>query len=115
VTILVGPNGSGKSTIIEAIAALCGFAVLDGNRNHAIGDQGPNPLADALRPGWLPKITTGFSTCAEGFAGFIIQIDELSRYDQRCLDMFVGRSGAERSHGEGYLEIFRSRISGRGT
>ncbi|GBQ22875.1 AAA family ATPase [Tanticharoenia sakaeratensis] len=114
VTILVGPNGSGKSTIIEANAALCDFALLGGNRKHAIGDQEPNPLADALRPSWLPKITTGLFTRADGFAGFIAQIDELARYDPRCLDMFDGRSGTERSHGEGYLEIFRNRISGRG-
>lgn len=115
VTILVGPNGSGKSTIIEAIAALCGFARDGGNRNFAIGDQGENKLADALRPSWLPKVTTGFFMRAEGFAGFVRQVDDLIRDSDRAfLSVFGGRSGSERSHGEGHLELFRSRLSGRG-
>ena len=58
VTVIAGPNGSGKSTIIDALAALCGFARHGGNRDFATGDQGPNQLADALRPAWLPRVTT---------------------------------------------------------
>jgi len=119
VTILVGPNGSGKSTIIEAIAAVCGFARHGGNRNFAIGDQGENKLADALRPAWLPKVTTGFFTRAEGFAGFVGQVDQLIAEADfasraRFLQIFGGRRGSERSHGEGYLELFRRRLAGRG-
>jgi predicted ATPase len=119
VTILVGSNGSGKSTIVEAIAALCGFARFGGNRNFAIGDQGENKLADALRATWLPKITTGFFTRAEGFAGFVGQVDQLIAEADPIsqglfLQIFGGRSGSEQSHGEGYLELFRRRLAGRG-
>ena len=47
-------------------------------------------------------------------SGFIAQIDELAKEDRRFHTMFGGRSGAARSHGEGYLEVFRRRIEGRG-
>ncbi len=114
VTVLVGPNGSGKSTVIEAIAALCGFARNGGDRSYAIGDQGRNPLAEALRAAWLPKVTTGFFTRAEGFSAFIGQVDDLARDEPAFRSVFGGRCGAERSHGEGYLELFRTRLSRRG-
>jgi predicted ATPase len=119
ITIIAGPNGSGKSTIIEALAALCGFARHGGNRDFALGDQGPNPLAEALRPAWLPRVTTGFFTRAEGFAAFVTQVDDLINDRENphrlgFLNVFGGRAGTERSHGEGYLELFRKRLAGRG-
>ena len=119
VTVIAGPNGSGKSTIIEALAALCGFPRHGGNQNLAVGDQGPNPLADALRPAWLPRVNTGFFTRAEGFAAFVKQVDDLLADEDNphrlgFLEIFGGRPGSERSHGEGYLELFRKRLAGRG-
>ena len=78
VTILVGVNGSGKSTLIEAIAALCGFGAQGGNRNYALASGPANPLADALRAAWLPKVATGFYIRAETMMGFIDQVDAIA-------------------------------------
>ncbi|MBB2159482.1 AAA family ATPase [Gluconacetobacter sacchari] len=118
VTIFAGPNASGKSTLIEALAALCGFPLHGGNRNFAIGPQGRNALAEALRPSWFPKFTSGFFVRAEGFAALIAEIDRLAAedpgYAADFLAEFGGRSGTERSHGEGYFHLFSRRIAGRG-
>ena len=51
---------------------------------------------------------------AEGFAGFIAQIDALAEEHPEFHEVFGGRSGATRSHGEGHLDVFRRRIDGRG-
>jgi predicted ATPase len=109
VTILVGVNGSGKSTILEAIASLCGFGRLGGNKNYGSHTTPLDPLASCLRPSWRPKISRGFYTRAETFSGFISQVDGFGVQDE-----YGGRSLSERSHGEAYLEVFKSRIGGRG-
>ena len=109
VTILVGTNGSGKSTILEALAHLCGFGRLGGNQNYASGDQDGETLGKYLRAGWLPKVARGFYTRAETFSGLVGQIDGFG-----AEDAYGGRSLTERSHGEAYLEIFRSRVQGKG-
>jgi predicted ATPase len=109
VTILVGTNGSGKSTILEAIAQLCGFGQLGGNRNYAADRQDGDALGNYLRAGWLPKVGRGFYTRAETFSGFVGQVDGFD-----ANEFYGGRSLAERSHGEAYLEIFRNRVQGKG-
>jgi predicted ATPase len=40
VTILAGENGTGKSTLIESIAAHCGFNLSGGSRNHVYSEKG---------------------------------------------------------------------------
>jgi predicted ATPase len=109
VTILAGLNGSGKSTILEAIAYLCGFGRLGGNRNYQSGADAPDLLGKCLRPVWLPKVGRGFYTRAETFWALINQIDGFG-----AQEAYGGQSLTERSHGEAYLEIFRNRINGRG-
>lgn len=109
VTIIVGPNGSGKSTIIESLAYLCGFGRSGGSKNYAIHQQDDEILGKCLRAGWLPKVTHGFYTRAETFSDFVAQIDQFEAQDQ-----YGGRSLTQRSHGEGYLEIFSSRIQSGG-
>ncbi len=106
VTILVGVNGSGKSTILEAIAALCGFARYGGNRNYAREEDKRDALGDYLKASWHPKVTRGFYTRAESFDRLIGKVDE-----------WAGREGKplrEHSHGEAYLDVFRSRVRGDG-
>jgi predicted ATPase len=109
VTILVGVNGSGKSTILEAIASLCGFGKLGGNKNYASHDAPLDPLAACLRPSWRPRVTRGFYTRAETFSGFISQVDGYG-----AQDAYGGKSLSLRSHGEAYLEVFRNRVTGKG-
>ena len=60
VTYFIGENGTGKSTVLEAIAKLCGFHLGGGGEGHQLhrtSDHSESPLADALRPSWLPKIS----------------------------------------------------------
>ena len=114
VTIFVGNNGSGKSTLLEAIAGICGFGRYGGTRNYHGANEGDDLLSSALRAAWLPKVTSGFYTRAETLMGFIAQIDEIAAEDPRHYGGYGGRSLTTRSHGEGYLELFRSKLSGRG-
>ena len=118
VTVLAGPNGSGKSTILEALAACCGFGRQGGNRNHALGDQavnrGENRLAEHLRLSWLPKVTQGFFVRGESFPGFIRQLDGLDSGWVDEGDALQGRPLSERSHGEAYHKVFRTRLRGHG-
>jgi predicted ATPase len=48
VTIICGENGTGKSTLIELIAAHCGFSITGGNRNHRSADE-ENDVAALLK------------------------------------------------------------------
>nr|WP_239479552.1 AAA family ATPase [Actibacterium sp. 188UL27-1] len=105
VTIIAGENGSGKSTLIEAIAWLAGFTPTGGGPNRdprADAEEAETSraqLADALQPGWLPKVSTGWFFRAETFFTVAQQIasDYLSW-----------------SHGEGFLRIFSERMSAPG-
>ena len=106
VTILVGVNGSGKSTILEAIAALCGFGRFGGNRNYIMRDDGLEVLGKHLCGSWRPKVTSGFYTRAETFGDLIGMVDSVGRWS--------GGPLGERSHGEAYLEVFGKRIKGQG-
>jgi predicted ATPase len=113
VTIIVGVNGSGKSTILEAIAGLCGFGKLGGNKNYDKGEQ--DVFGSCLRASWLPKITNGFYTRAESFYGFIKQVDQIAQDSGADIyEGYGGRSLTTRSHGEAYLSVFRQRIQGQG-
>ena len=71
VTIIVGANCSGKSTLLEAIAAHCGFALTGGTRNVAHRTSEEEELSSFLRFSWLPKATQGFFFRAEAFFAFV--------------------------------------------
>jgi predicted ATPase len=106
VTFFVGENGSGKSTLLEAIAECCGFNPEGGNRDHhraVFADR--SELAQALRLGWLPKVTEGFFMRAESFYNFATYIDEVS--DLRA---YGGKSLHAQSHGESFLALFTHRF-----
>ncbi|MCQ8277528.1 AAA family ATPase [Acetobacteraceae bacterium KSS8] len=108
VTIFVGVNGSGKSTLLEAIAALSGFGGDGGNRNYRDSTTvAEERLSQALRASWKPKVSRGFYTRAETIMGLISRIDAFDAQVD-----YGGRSLTTRSHGEGYLQIFRNRIEG---
>lgn len=106
ITIILGENGTGKSTFIEALAAVAGFGQGGGNRDHGgAALDGASRLAEALRAGWLPKITTGWFFRAETFFGLARYLDD------------AGSPAADflsHSHGEGFMRVFEERMSRQG-
>src|SRR3954463_7052162 len=106
ITIIVGENGTGKSTLLEAIAAKCGFALQGGNRNHredAVYDS--TPLDEALTLSWLPRIHQGFFLRAETFTNFATKVDQLD-----VGWAYGGKSLHAQSHGESFMALFNSRF-----
>jgi predicted ATPase len=122
VLCFVGENGSGKSTLLEAIALACGFGAEGGTRNFLLstrrepeGDNDPEAplerLADALRLTWTRRQSDGFFLRTESFYNVATYLDRLGG---DALKPYGGISLHERSHGESFLTLFLSRISGRG-
>src|ERR1700738_3616470 len=73
ITIIVGENGTGKSTLLEGIAVLAGYDEAGGGKGYMPVDHSNateamgGELSEALRAGWLPKITNGWFFRAGGF------------------------------------------------
>lgn len=115
VTIIVGENGTGKSTLIEAIAALSGYDEAGGgkgyrpvNHSNAIDKSGAE-LADVLRAGWLPKVTSGWFFKAESFFSVARYLDDAAREGGGAPPDFLSWS-----HGEGFVRFFEERMSRQG-
>lgn len=140
VTFFVGENGSGKSTLLEAIAAATGLPAVGSQRidaDETLGAQ--RMLGRSLQLVWNRRTHRGFFLRAEDFFGFakalarereehkrrLIEIDE--EYRDRSaqartlargpaaasLGAIEARYGADpdaRSHGQAFLELFRSRF-----
>jgi predicted ATPase len=115
VTIIVGENGTGKSTLIEAIAALSGYDEAGGGKgyrpvDHANAiDKSGAELADALRAGWLPKVTSGWFFKAESFFSVARYLDDAARESGGAAPDFLSWS-----HGEGFVRFFEERMSRQG-
>lgn len=140
VTFFAGENGSGKSTLLEAIAVLARLPTIGATpveRDDTLAPQ--RALAKALKATWMKRAHRGFFLRAEDFFGFARRIAALraemaadlgtraveyadaSEYT-RTLAMGPARASlAElqrrygddvdaRSHGESFLELFRSRF-----
>jgi predicted ATPase len=114
-TIIVGENGTGKSTLIEAIAALCGYDEAGGGKGYMpldhsrAVDRSGAQLAAVLRGSWLPKVTSGWFFRAESFFS-------VARYlDQAAID--AGSAPPDFlswSHGEGFVRFFEERLGRQG-
>lgn len=115
VTIIVGENGTGKSTLIEAIAALCGYDEAGGGKGYRpvdhsrAVDRSGALLAQALRAAWLPKVTAGWFFRAESFFSVARFLDEAARDAYAAPPDFLSFS-----HGEGFVRFFEERMSGQG-
>jgi predicted ATPase len=110
ITIIAGENGTGKSTLLEGIAVLSGFDDAGGGKGYRAVDHSDahevmgGELAQALRAGWLPKISNGWFFRAETFFS-------IARY--------LGSVGSSSdflsySHGEGFLRFFEERCQRQG-
>ncbi len=115
VTVIFGENGTGKSTLIEAIAARAGYDEAGGGQgyrpvDHAQAlDKSGAALADAVRAGWLPKVTDGWFFRAESFFSVARYLDAAA----------LGTGGAAPdflswSHGEGFIRFFEERMARQG-
>jgi predicted ATPase len=108
VTILVGENGSGKSTIIEALAAVYprqGFA----NPFAMVTGVGESEEDSPLRFNLRPKLRhmasrAGFFLRAESMHQFLAKVDR-----QETAWGYDGKM-QQRSHGESFLAVLRSRF-----
>ncbi|ACI57953.1 putative ATPase [Rhizobium leguminosarum bv. trifolii WSM597] len=115
VTIIVGENGTGKSTLIEAVAALCGFDEAGGGKGYMpvdhsrAVDRSGALLATALRAAWLPKVTAGWFFRAESFFSVARFLDEAARDANAAPPDFLSWS-----HGEGFVRFFEERMSRQG-
>ena len=110
ITIIVGENGSGKSTLLEGIAALAGFDQAGGGKGYRPVDHSRSieataePLGQALRASWLPRITNGWFFRAETFFSVARYLDEAG----------PGADFLSHSHGEGFLRFFEERCQRQG-
>jgi predicted ATPase len=140
VTFLVGENGSGKSTFLEAVAIAAGsVAVGSAELGRDPTLEPVRALAAALRLSWTKRTRHGFFLRAEDFFGYARRLRgireglerDLSEVDQRHADSseyarelarapYRKELGAlrasydgdldDRSHGEGFLDLFRARF-----
>jgi len=115
VTIIVGENGTGKSTLIEGIAALAGYDEAGGGKGYrpvdhsGALDTSGSSLADALRGGWLPKVTNGWFFRAESFFSVARFLDQSAKEFGYTPPDFLSYS-----HGEGFIRFFSERVNRQG-
>jgi predicted ATPase len=137
VTLFVGENGSGKSTLLEGIAAAANLPALGA---AGVWDDptlaAQRRLGSALKLTWRRRSNYGFYLRAEDFFGYLKQKarddariarekatfgqpprmvpeDEATHHDEIAAAEYLARYDA-RSHGESFLDLFRSRIDGTG-
>ncbi len=131
ILFFVGENGSGKSTLLEAIAIASKRINIGGtdlDRDETLASI--KPLADSMRLGWNRQSRKGFFLRAEDFFGFVHRNQDLVKEFDGLMDRFsdddrvrgymeankrainakYGRDLNDYSHGEGFLEFFKSRI-----
>ncbi|SHM01328.1 Predicted ATPase [Bradyrhizobium lablabi] len=115
ITIIVGENGTGKSTLLEGIAVLAGYDEAGGGKGYMPVDHSNatevmgGELSEALRAGWLPKITNGWFFRAESFFSIARYLDDAARDVGAPEPDFLSHS-----HGEGFLRFFEERCQRQG-
>jgi predicted ATPase len=118
VTIIVGENGMGKSTLLEGIAALAGYDEAGGGKGYTTVDHSwalekmGGRLSQALRAGWLPKITNGWFFRAESFFSVARYLDQMAQ--QYPMGGGPPPDFLSHSHGEGFLRFFEERCQRQG-
>ena len=111
ITIIVGENGAGKSTLLEGIAVLAGYDEAGGGKGYRPVDHSNaieatgGELSEALRAGWLPKVTNGWFFKAESFFSVARYLDAVGSPSADFLSY---------SHGEGFMRFFEERCQRQG-
>jgi predicted ATPase len=120
ITIIVGENGTGKSTLLEGIAVLAGYDEAGGAKGYAPVDHSEameamgGRLSEALRAGWLPKVTNGWFFRAESFFSVARYMDKINREQIPGLPAGIPPDFLSHSHGEGFLRFFEERCQRQG-
>lgn len=113
VTVLAGDNGTGKSTLVEAIAIAAGFNPEGGSRNLMFATHDTHSaLCDRLLLEWRKRPRWGWFLRAETFYGMASHIAEDDDPETGLAAIFPDLHN--RSHGESFLELARSRFTGKG-
>lgn len=131
VTFLVGENGSGKSTLLEAIAASANLPTIGSvaiERDETL--TAAQSLGRQLVLSWASRTHRGFYMRSEDFFGFglnslrtIAELDEIAATlepgsyahssvmaQRNALQRKYGNLN-ERSHGEGFFQVFAERFT----
>jgi predicted ATPase len=117
VTIICGENGSGKSTILELIAAHCGYSMHGGSKNHNLNEKSSDvfPALQDMKFQWSIRATNGFFMRAESFFNFAGRIDEMAgEFGKKSLRPYGGKSLNAQSHGEAFMSLFANRFKSKG-
>jgi predicted ATPase len=113
ITILVGENGSGKSTVVEMLAEAYG---LDPQGGSLLASSRP-PRVRPTEPGADDQLFVERGPAGRAAWAYFLRADTMhSLYT--FLEEHPGRGRPERlhelSHGQGFLEILRTRVNQRG-
>ena len=113
ITILVGENGSGKSTVVEMLAEAYG---LDPQGGSVLASSLP-PRVRQSEPGAHDQLFVERGPAGRAAWAYFLRADTMhSLYT--FLEQHPGRGRNERlhelSHGQGFLEILRTRVNQRG-
>jgi predicted ATPase len=144
VTFFVGENGSGKSTLLEALAIVADLPTVGSTAVHSDRTLDPQrELARLIRATWTRRVRRGFFLRAEDFFGFARRMAQLrtemvhrvaevneqfadatehtrglaagpARASLADMERLYGNGVDERSHGESFLNLFRSRLVPQG-
>lgn len=134
VSFFVGANASGKSTLLESIAIATNRVVVGGKdlkQDRTL--DAIRPLAAGLTMSWKQRSTHGFFFRSEDFFNFIKRNRELCAELDGFAEEFKASDAARgymlgqkqaiesrygdlnaRSHGEGFLDVFKSRLTAGG-
>lgn len=137
VTIFIGENGTGKTTFLESIVELTSSINLLPEKD--VNNEAAKQLANSFKLIWSKKTQRGFYLKSQSFITYIHSLEKIKQetsaeltslkaaYNNRSekalnlaslpylrtlgeLDQQYGIGLTHMSHGEGYIELFKSRL-----